>query len=91
MVDLILWFSWLTKIHEIFHKKAMNPQNILHFLLTSIDGETNNMMHAVSAYMSGVILVFLNSTHVILSVALVLSMALLKFLHPMPMQLQCFN
>ena len=41
----------------------MNPRNLLHFLLTSIDGETNNMMHAVSAYTSGgtYTIVFLNS------------------------------
>ena len=39
----------------------MNPRNLLHFLLTSIDGETNNMTHAVSTYTSGGILVFLNS------------------------------
>ena len=40
----------------------MNPQDLLHFLLTSIDSDANNMrMHAVSAYTSADILVFLNS------------------------------
>ena len=46
----------MTKIHEIFfHKKATNPspQNLLYFLLISIDGETNSMMRAVSFYTSG--------------------------------------
>ena len=53
-----------------------DPRNLLHFLLTSIDGETNNMMYAVGVYMSGNILDFLNSMHNILRVTHVLSMAL---------------
>ena len=36
-----------------FFIKATNPWNLLHFLLTSIDGETNSMMHVLSSYMSG--------------------------------------
>ena len=31
----------------------MNSQNLLHFLLTSIDGEANNMMYAMSSYTCG--------------------------------------
>ena len=53
-----------------------DPRNLLHFLLTNIDGETNNMMYAVGVYMSGNILDFLNSMHNILRVTHVLSMAL---------------
>ena len=35
VVYLISWFSWMIKIHDFFHEKSYNAQNLLNFIVTS--------------------------------------------------------